>query len=199
MSCQEKDRIGVLKDIAQSCKKIQELKESWRARLLFNKLAGEMSSTTQESVLQNNTTPLQRNPSDATKPNKQQAVVQSLQVSQLQHLQQLAVINSLSASRRNENIMETSWESQLDTSVIKQSRQKILQALNTGSFKELKGLQQTGVKEAKLILGWREIHGHFTKLEDLVKVEGMTELRFSSFMKANSLSTPAGLLAGGAC
>lgn len=63
-----------------------------------------------------------------------------------------------------ENIIKSEWESQLDTSVLEQSRQKILHILNTGSFKELKGLQQIGDKKAKLILGWREIHGHFTKV-----------------------------------
>lgn len=106
--------------------------------------------------------------------------------------------------------MQTEWESQLDTSILEQSRDKILQVLNAGSFKDLKGLQQIGDKKAKLILGWREINGPFTKvgdgkppgtaavfrsdqrltlfwavlqLEDLAKVEGMTEKRFSSFMK----------------
>lgn len=125
--------------------------------------------------------------------------------------------------------MEIEWESQLDTSVLEHSRQKILQVLNTGSLKDLKGLQQIGDKKAKLILGWREIHGHFTKvgrkevelrtcfvmnsikrlrslaaslsdvficshyvclalqLEDLGKVEGMTEKRFSSFMKVSKV------------
>lgn len=63
-----------------------------------------------------------------------------------------------------ENIMKTEWESQLDTLVLEQSRQKILQVLNTGSLKDLKGLQQIGDKKAKLILGWREIHGNFTKV-----------------------------------
>lgn len=63
-----------------------------------------------------------------------------------------------------ENILKTEWESQLDTLVLEQSRQKILQVLNTGSLKDLKGLQQIGDKKAKLILGWREIHGHFTKV-----------------------------------
>lgn len=63
-----------------------------------------------------------------------------------------------------ENLMENGWESQLDTSVLQLSRQKILQVLNSGSLKELKGLQQIGDKKAKLILGWREINGHFTKV-----------------------------------
>lgn len=60
--------------------------------------------------------------------------------------------------------MATAWESQLDTSVLEQSRHKILQILNSGSLKELKGLQQIGDKKAKLILGWREVHGDFTKV-----------------------------------
>lgn len=61
-------------------------------------------------------------------------------------------------------LLQTEWESQLDTSVLEKSREKILQVLNTGSFKDLKGLQQIGDKKARLILGWREINGHFTKV-----------------------------------
>ncbi|XP_044033428.1 kinesin-like protein KIF22 [Siniperca chuatsi] len=207
MNCQDKDRLGMLKDVAQSRKEIQELKEKQKEfeskAMLFSRLAGEKSSATQEPDFKNNVAPLHRKQSTATKPNKQQAVVQPLQVSQLQPLQQLAVVKKQSVCVKKkkgklsdqveppdgkENIMENGWESQLDSSVLEQSRQKILQVLNTGSLKELKGLQQIGDKKAKLILGWREIHGHFTKLEDLGKVEGMTEKRFSSFMKANILS-----------
>ncbi|XP_008300735.1 kinesin-like protein KIF22 [Stegastes partitus] len=207
MSCQDKDRISMLKDVAQSRKEIQELKEKQREfeskAKLFSQLAGEKSITQQEPVFKNNTAPLQRKQSNATKPNKQQAVVQPLQVSQLQPLQQLVVAKKQSVCVKKkekklsdlvespngkENVKENAWESQLDTSVLEQSREKILQVLNTGCLKELKSLQQIGDKKAKLILGWREIHGHFTKLEDLIKVEGMTEKRFSSFMKANILS-----------
>lgn len=61
-------------------------------------------------------------------------------------------------------MMENGWESQVNTSVLEQSRQKILKILNTGSLKELKGLQQIGDKKAKLILGWREINGLFSKV-----------------------------------
>ncbi|KAM8729399.1 kinesin-like protein KIF22 isoform 1-T2 [Acanthopagrus schlegelii] len=207
MSCQEKDRLGMLKDVAQSRKEIQELKEKQKEfeskAMLFSRLGGEKSSAKQEPAFKNNIAPLQRKQLTASKPNKQQAVVQPLQVSQLQPLQQLAVVKkqSVCVKRKErklsdqveppdgkENIMESGWESQVDNSMLEQSRQKILQVLNTGSLKELKGLQQIGDKKAKLILGWREIHGHFTKLEDLGKVEGMTEKRFSTFMKANILS-----------
>ncbi|XP_070847279.1 kinesin-like protein KIF22 [Chaetodon trifascialis] len=204
LSCQDKDRLSMLKYVAQSRKEIQELKEKqkeFESKAML--LAGEKSGAKQEPVFKNNTAPLLKKQSTATKPNKQQAVVQPLQVSQLQPLQQLAVVKKQSVCVKKkerklsdqveppdgkENIMENGWESQLDTSVLEQSRQKILQVLNSGSLKELKGLQQIGDKKAKLILGWREIHGHFTKLDDLKKVEGMTEKRFSSFMTANILS-----------
>ncbi|XP_076615343.1 kinesin-like protein KIF22 [Chaetodon auriga] len=204
LSCQDKDRLSMLKYVAQSRKEIQELKEKqkeFESKAML--LAGEKSHDKQEPGFKNNTAPLLKKQSTATKPNKQQAVVQPLQVSQLQPLQQLAVVKKQSVCVKKkerklsdqveppdgkENIMENGWESQLDTSVLEQSRQKILQVLNSGSLKELKGLQQIGDKKAKLILGWREIHGHFTKLDDLKKVEGMTEKRFSSFMTANILS-----------
>ncbi|XP_041819137.1 kinesin-like protein KIF22 isoform X2 [Chelmon rostratus] len=204
LSCQDKDRLSMLKYVAQSRKEIQELKE--KQKEFENKamlLAGEKSSAKQEPDFKNNTAPLLKKQSAATKPNKQQAVVQPLQVSQLQPLQQLAVVKKQSVCVKKkekklsdqveppdgkENLMENGWESQLDTSVLQLSRQKILQVLNSGSLKELKGLQQIGDKKAKLILGWREINGHFTKLDDLKKVEGMTEKRFSSFMTANILS-----------
>ncbi|XP_062234529.1 kinesin-like protein KIF22 [Platichthys flesus] len=201
MSCQDKDRNSMLNDVAQSRKEIQELKEKQKK---YESQALLMSqSANQEPAFKNTSAPLQRKTSNATRPNKQQAVVQPLQVSQLQPLKQLAVVKKQSVCVKKkerklsdqvelpggkENIMETSWESQLDTSVLEHSRQKILQVLNSGSLKELKGLQLIGDKKGKLILGWREIHGHFLKLEDLVKVEGMTEKRFSSFMKANILS-----------
>lgn len=203
MNRQDKDGLSVLKDVAHE---IQELKNKQREfeskAMLFSRLAGEKSSAKQEAAFKNNVAPLQRKQATATKGNKQQAVVQPLQVSQHHPLQQLAVVKKQSVCIKKErklsdqveppdgkeNIMENCWESQLDTSMLEHSRQKILHVLNNGSLKELKGLQQIGDKKAKLILGWREIHGHFVRLEDLLKVEGMTEKRFSSFKKANILS-----------
>uniref|UniRef100_H3CM21 Kinesin-like protein n=1 Tax=Tetraodon nigroviridis TaxID=99883 RepID=H3CM21_TETNG len=203
MSCQDGDGLGMLKDMAQSRKEIQELKEKQRElenkAVLFSRLAGEKSGPKAEPVFRNTVAPLQRKQPSAANPPRQQAVVQPLQgsvsVSDLQPLQQLAVqVKKQSVcvrrkdGKRSDQKAETEWESQLDTSILEQSRDKILQVLNAGSFKDLKGLQQIGDKKAKLILGWREINGPFTKLEDLAKVEGMTEKRFSSFMKANILS-----------
>ncbi|XP_053197271.1 kinesin-like protein KIF22 [Scomber japonicus] len=202
MSCKDKDRIGMLKDVAQYRKEIQELKEKQREfenkTKLLSRLAGEKSGTSQEPNFKNNIAPLERKQSTAMKAKKQQAVVQPLQVTQ-----QVVVVKKQSVCVKKkesklpdqveppdgkENMIQDGWESQIDTSVLEHSRQNILQILNSGSLKELKGLQQIGVKKAKLILGWREIHGDFTKVEDLTKVEGMTEKRFSTFMKANILS-----------
>ncbi|XP_034050359.1 kinesin-like protein KIF22 isoform X2 [Thalassophryne amazonica] len=202
MSCQNKDGLSMLKDVARSRMEIQELKEKQREfeskAMLFSQMAEENSRTNQDSFLNSSMAPLQRKDSRAAKTTKQQAVVQPLQA-QLQPLQQLAVVRKPVCVKKKvldhveppdgkENRIENGWESQLDESLLEESRQKILQVLNTGSLKELKGLQQIGDKKAKLILGWREIHGHFSKVEDLVQVEGMTQKRFSSFMKANILS-----------
>ncbi|XP_028332860.1 kinesin-like protein KIF22 [Gouania willdenowi] len=204
MGCQDKDGLAMMTYVTQSRKEIQELKEKQKefeskARL-FSQRSGETSTEKPEPVFKNSTAPLQRKQSNATKTTRKQAVVQPLQVSQLQPLHQIAIVKKPSVCVKKEKLSDVveppdgkenlmnSWESHLDTSVLELSREKILSVLNTGSIKELKILQQIGDKKAKLILGWREIHGHFTKVEDLKKVEGMTEKRFSSFMKANILS-----------
>uniref|UniRef100_A0A3B4GLZ0 Kinesin-like protein n=1 Tax=Pundamilia nyererei TaxID=303518 RepID=A0A3B4GLZ0_9CICH len=160
MSSQDKERLAMLKRLKEKQRELES------KAMLFSQLAGEKSITGQESDFENKTTALRRKQSDATKPNKQQAVVQPLQ-----------------SPGGKENNTKSAWESQLDQSMVDQSKQKILQILNTGCLKELKSLQQIGDKKAKLILGWREIHGHFLQVEDLIQVEGMTEKRFSSFMK----------------
>uniref|UniRef100_A0A3P9L2U6 Kinesin-like protein n=1 Tax=Oryzias latipes TaxID=8090 RepID=A0A3P9L2U6_ORYLA len=199
MNCHNKDRLSVTKDVAQSRKEIQELKKKQKEfeskAMLFSQVAKETPGSAEEPVFKNTTAPLQR------KPARQQAVVQPLQVSQLQPPVHLAVFKkqSVCVKKRElssrielpdgkENMKENSWESQLDTQMLEQSKQKILHILNSGGVKELKSLQQIGDKKAKLLLGWRELNGQFTKLEDLEKVEGMTEKRFASFLKANILS-----------
>lgn len=65
---------------------------------------------------------------------------------------------------------EANWESRLDSSLLDQSKKKILQILNSGSLKELKTLQLIGDKKAKLILGWREINGGFAQVEKKLMV-----------------------------
>lgn len=199
LSCQDKDGLAMLKYVAQSRREIEELKEKQREFESKAKLFSQMAGAKQESGFKSGTAPLQRKHPNVTKINKQQAVVPPLQVSQLQPLQHLAVVKKQTVCVRKkpsdlveppdgkENV-KRSWESQLDTSVLEKSRETILKVLNSGGLKDLKGLQQIGDKKAKLILGWREVHGNFKKLEDLQQVEGMSEKRFTSFMKANILS-----------
>ncbi|KAM3843115.1 kinesin-like protein KIF22 [Diretmus argenteus] len=197
LGCQEQVKHTHLKEVRDMQREIDSKAKLW------SRPTGEASTSSQEPVFLNNPAPLLRKQATATKPKKQQAVVQPLQVSQLQPLQ-LAVVRkpSICAQKRKvsdqfeepegkENMYVKGWESELDTSMLEQSKNKILQVLNTGSLKDLKTLQLIGVKKAKLIMGWREIHGHFTKVEDLSQIEGMTEKRLSSFMKANILSHSA--------
>ncbi|KAF7705135.1 hypothetical protein HF521_020421 [Silurus meridionalis] len=132
----------------------------------------------------------------------------TLIVSQMQPLQECAVVcktsqiihkkkkhkTEISEGKENSSLESTckeeaNWESRLDSSLLDQSKKKILQTLNSGSHKELKSLQLIGDKKAKLILGWREINGNFTQVEDLKKIEGITDKRFLSFIKANILSS----------
>ncbi|KAF3853555.1 hypothetical protein F7725_014243 [Dissostichus mawsoni] len=184
INCSEKDKPGM----------DDSRKEILNKAMLYNRVLGEGSGVKQESAFKNSLAPLQRKQSTASKGIKQQAVcsshfrsLQSSKNSPSTH-QEKKLSNQVEPPEGKENFIEKGWESQLDTSVLDISKHKILQILNSGSLKELKGLQLIGDKKAKLILGWREIHGQFKKLDDLIKVEGMTGKRYSSFMKANILS-----------
>ncbi|MCJ8738279.1 hypothetical protein PDJAM_G00033970 [Pangasius djambal] len=209
----ERERLRLLKTVAQSRKEIQRLKEKQKEleekAEMLNKLKNEREETPSGISLFNTDLPLlQRKQSVSARPRKQQAIVTPLQVSQVQPLQDFAVVckpsqtidkkkkrikTEISEGKENSGL-ETAceeaanWESRLDSSLLDQSRKKILQTLNSGSLKELKSLQLIGDKKAKLILGWREINGDFTQVEDLKKIEGITDKRFSSFIKANILS-----------
>uniref|UniRef100_A0A8C2B419 Kinesin-like protein n=1 Tax=Cyprinus carpio TaxID=7962 RepID=A0A8C2B419_CYPCA len=177
---------------------------------MFNKQNETVERESKDALLfKTDLPPLHRKQSTAAKPRKQQAVVTPLQVSQVQPLQQCAVVCKPSQflDKKKKRIQtevcegkenggvdrppadDINWESHLDSALLEQSRKKILQTLNSGSLKDLKSLQLIGDKKAKLIMGWREIHGDFTQLEDLKKIEGITPKRFTSFIKANILSS----------
>ncbi|CAM4566617.1 unnamed protein product [Lepidochelys olivacea] len=80
------------------------------------------------------------------------------------------------------------WELMLRPDLLAQSRENLLVLLNQGSAKELRALHRIGDKKAQLIMAWRQLHGPFTQVEDLQKVEGMTAKQVASFLKANLLS-----------
>ncbi|KAF4106894.1 kinesin-like protein KIF22 [Onychostoma macrolepis] len=213
MGSAERERLNLLKTVAQSRKEIQMLKEKQKELEDKANVFKQNEAIEKESkdalLFKTDLPPLHRKQSTAAKPRKQQAVVTPLQVSQVQPLQQCAVVCKPSQfldkkkKRIQTEVCEgkenggvdplpadvVNWETHLDSALLEQSRKKILQTLNSGSLKELKSLQLIGDKKAKLIMGWREIHGDFTQLEDLTKIEGITAKRFSSFIKANILSS----------
>lgn len=205
MGSAERERLNLLKTVAQSRKEIQMLKE--KQQELENKASMfKKTEVSEKGLFKTDLPPLHRKQSTAAKPRRQQAVVTPLQVSQVQPLQ-CAVLCKPSQTQEKKKRPQTeicegkenrvdptsaddvNWETRLDSELLEQSRKKILQTLNSGSLKELKSLQLIGDKKAKLIMGWREIHGGFTQVDDLKKIEGITAKRFSSFIKANILSS----------
>lgn len=91
---------------------------------------------------------------------------------------------------------EDCWELQISPELLAHGRQKILDLLNEGSARDLRSLQRIGPKKAQLIIGWRELHGPFSQVEDLERVEGITGKQMESFLKANILGLAAGQRCG---
>lgn len=91
---------------------------------------------------------------------------------------------------------EDCWELQISPELLAHGRQKILDLLNEGSARDLRSLQRIGPKKAQLIVGWRELHGPFSQVEDLERVEGITGKQMESFLKANILGLAAGQRCG---
>uniref|UniRef100_A0A3B3TGY4 Kinesin-like protein n=1 Tax=Paramormyrops kingsleyae TaxID=1676925 RepID=A0A3B3TGY4_9TELE len=192
MGSPERERLKLLKTVAESRKEIQELRrkqQELESRAL-------VINTSDKAV-----PPFHRKQSTAARPKKQQAVVPPLQV--LQPVPPTSVCKPLlCASVKSQQVTkalkgkenkqagscgsEGDWASRLDPTMLERSRQQILSVLNTGTLRELKGLQLIGDKKAKLIQGWREIHGSFAQVEDLQRIEGITAKRFSSFLKATT-------------
>ncbi|XP_048846933.1 kinesin-like protein KIF22 [Brienomyrus brachyistius] len=191
MGSPERERLKLLKAVTESRKEIQELRRKQQ------EMESRALATSDKAAH-----PLHRKQSTAARPKKQQAVVPPLQV--LQPVPPTSVCKPLlCASVKSQRFTEAlegkenkqagscgsegDWASRLDPTMMERSRQQILNVLNTGTLKELKKLQLIGDKKAKLILGWREIHGSFAQVEDLQSIEGITAKRFSSFLKANVL------------
>ncbi|XP_049759673.1 kinesin-like protein KIF22 [Elephas maximus indicus] len=104
-------------------------------------------------------------------------------------------LESLDASEPEEKA-EDSWEPQISPELLAHGRQKILDLLNKGSARDLRSLQRIGQKKAQLIVGWRELHGPFSQVEDLERVEGISGKQMESFLKANILGLAAGQRCG---
>ncbi|XP_076997377.1 kinesin-like protein KIF22 isoform X2 [Tamandua tetradactyla] len=105
-------------------------------------------------------------------------------------------LESLDASEQSEENGEDCWELQISPELLAHGRQKILDLLNEGSARDLRSLQRIGQKKAQLIVGWRELHGPFSQVEDLERVEGISGKQLQSFLKANILGLAAGQRCG---
>ncbi|CAH1801935.1 unnamed protein product [Owenia fusiformis] len=96
---------------------------------------------------------------------------------------------SSAAPRNDDDFLNTPTKA-LRSSVINPEAQKrhnddVLKLLNTGSIKELQVLQKVGQKRAELIKNWRQLHGDFTKVEDLTKVPGLNKRYVEGFLLCN--------------
>ncbi|XP_051695746.1 kinesin-like protein KIF22 [Oryctolagus cuniculus] len=150
--------------------------------------------------------PLPRRTGTVAKPLKK-AVVMPLQLIQEQAASPSTEIHILKKRGRKrkpepldasepEEKAEDGWELQISPELLARGRQKILHLLNEGSARDLRGLQRIGQKKAQLIVGWRELHGPFSQVEDLERVEGISGKQMESFLKANILGLAAGQRCG---
>ncbi|XP_047575775.1 kinesin-like protein KIF22 [Lutra lutra] len=130
------------------------------------------------------------------------AVVMSLQLIQEQAASQNAEIHILKKKGQKRKLespdasepeekAEDCWELQISPELLAHGRQKILDLLNEGSARDLRSLQLIGQKKAQLIVGWRELHGPFSQVEDLERLEGISGKQMESFLKANILGFAA--------
>jgi competence protein ComEA len=73
------------------------------------------------------------------------------------------------------------------------AKPQVVVNLNTATLVELQGLPGIGAKTAERILQYREKHGPFKKIEELMNVQGIGE---KSFLKLRSQLTVASTTAG---
>ncbi|BFZ19092.1 hypothetical protein BsWGS_22131 [Bradybaena similaris] len=67
-----------------------------------------------------------------------------------------------------------------------------LEMLNTASVKQLQELQTVGVKRAKAIYDWRQLHGHFNFIDELLQVPGFTDKYIQKLLQRNLVILPEG-------
>ncbi|RUS75190.1 hypothetical protein EGW08_017049 [Elysia chlorotica] len=62
---------------------------------------------------------------------------------------------------------------------------EFLELLNSATVKELQELQTVGVKRAKMIYEWRELHGSFTSTQSLLEVPGFSDKVLKKLLRSN--------------
>ncbi|KAM4829580.1 kinesin-like protein KIF22 [Thomomys bottae] len=200
LSTPRRERMELLKTVEQKDLEIERLKMKQKELEAKMKTQEALDPKEKENCTITMLRPLPRRIGTVAKPLKK-AVVMPLQLFQEQAASpdtQIHILKKKSQKRKLE--VQTSepekdkeeWNLELSPELLAQGRQKILDLLNKGSARDLRGLQRIGQKKAQLIVGWRELHGPFGQVEDLERVEGITGKQVESFLKANILSLVAG-------
>uniref|UniRef100_A0A8B9YWR3 Kinesin-like protein n=1 Tax=Bos mutus grunniens TaxID=30521 RepID=A0A8B9YWR3_BOSMU len=201
LSTPKRERMVLMKTVEEKDLEIERLKmkqKELEAKVLAQEAADPKEKENYSTTMLR---PLARRTVTVAKPLKK-AVVMPLQLIQEQAASPNAKIHILKKKGRKRKLesldasqpekAEDGWELQISPELLAHGRQKILDLLNEGSARDLRSLQRIGQKKAQLIVGWRELHGPFSQVEDLERVEGISGKQMESFLKANILGLAAG-------
>uniref|UniRef100_A0A4W2BPH9 Kinesin-like protein n=1 Tax=Bos indicus x Bos taurus TaxID=30522 RepID=A0A4W2BPH9_BOBOX len=201
LSTPKRERMVLMKTVEEKDLEIERLKmkqKELEAKVLAQEAADPKEKENYSTTMLR---PLARRTVTVAKPLKK-AVVMPLQLIQEQAASPNAKIHILKKKGRKRKLesldasqpekAEDGWELQISPELLAHGRQKILDLLNEGSARDLRSLQRIGQKKAQLIVGWRELHGPFSQVEDLERVEGISGKQLESFLKANILGLAAG-------
>uniref|UniRef100_A0A8C5P4K7 Kinesin-like protein n=2 Tax=Jaculus jaculus TaxID=51337 RepID=A0A8C5P4K7_JACJA len=201
----KRERMVLIKTVEEKNLEIERLKmkqKELEAKMLAQEAVDPKKENCSPTVLR----PLSRRTVTVAEPLKK-AVVMPLQLIQEQTaspnteihiLKKRGLKRKLDSSDVSEPVekAEDCWELHVSPELLAHGRQKILNLLNEGSARDLRSLQRIGQKKAQLIVGWRELHGPFSQVEDLERVEGISAKQLESFLKANILGLAAGQRCG---
>ncbi|XP_036921312.1 kinesin-like protein KIF22 [Sturnira hondurensis] len=202
LSTPKRERMVLMKTVEEKDLEIERLKMKQKELEAKVQAQEAMDSKEKENYSPTMLQPLARRTVTVAKPLKK-AVVIPLQLIQEQAASPNADIHILKKKSRKRKLecldaiepkekTEDCWELQISPELLAHGRQKILDMLNEGSARDLRSLQRIGQKKAQLIVGWRELHGPFSQVEDLERVHVMSGKQLESFLKANILGLAAG-------
>lgn len=197
LSTPKRERMALIKTVEEKNLEIERLKmkqKELEAKVLAQEALDPKDKENTPTVLQ----PLPSCTDTVAKPLKK-AVVMPLQLVQKQAEPKIHILKRGHKRKLEPSIAskpvekaEDCWELQISPELLAHGRKKLLDLLNEGSVRDLRSLHLIGQKKAQLILGWRELHGPFSKVEDLEQVEGISGKQVESFLKANLLGLAAG-------
>ncbi|CAO2583344.1 Kinesin-like protein KIF22 [Lemmus lemmus] len=197
LSTPKRERMALIKTVEEKNLEIERLKmkqKELEAKVLAQEALDPKDKENTPTVLQ----PLPSCTDTVAKPLRK-AVVMPLQLVQKQAESKIHILKRGQKRKREPSIAskpvekaEDCWELQISPELLAHGRKKLLDLLNEGSVRDLRNLHLIGQKKAQLIMGWRELHGPFSKVEDLEQVEGISGKQVESFLKANLLGLAAG-------